>query len=163
VHFEAEHHFDGPLHAVVAVLCDQDFYLALDLPDVHRPDLLGHDVHDGRTVLRLRYVFAGNLDPMAQRLVGADHLAWIQELGIDPAAATGTLHFEAEREPQRLHGDATFTLDTTGSATIRHLHGDLVVAVPAIGRSIERRLVPGILSRLDVEADGVEAQLRHGA
>jgi hypothetical protein len=34
-----------------------------------------------------------------------------------------------------------------------------VVAVPGIGRMAERRIVPGLLARLDIEAEAVDAVL----
>ena len=46
---------------------------------------------------------------------------------------------------------------------MRGLDGDFVVKVPVIGGSIERKLLPGILARLDVEADALAEHLRaHG-
>ena len=57
VHFEAEHHFGGPAHAVAAVLADPAFYLGLAFPDLSPPELL-EDRKEGDTVaLRLRYEF----------------------------------------------------------------------------------------------------------
>jgi hypothetical protein len=34
-----------------------------------------------------------------------------------------------------------------------------VVAVPGIGRMAERRIVPGLVRRLDIEAEALDAQL----
>jgi hypothetical protein len=39
------------------------------------------------------------------------------------------------------------------------LDGELVVAIPGVGRMAERRIVPGLLRRLDIEADAVDAEL----
>ena len=43
---------------------------------------------------------------------------------------------------------------------MRALDGDFTVKVPLIGRTVERRLLPGILARLDVEAAALAARLR---
>jgi hypothetical protein len=99
-------------------------------------------------------------DPIAQRLLGSSRLTWIQEVRIDPSAGAGTLRFEAEKDPRRLHGAADFVLVPTESGTVRRLDGDLTVAVPGIGRMAERRIVPGLLQRLDIEARAIDDQLR---
>jgi len=161
VHFHAEHQLSGSVAAVVELLSDPDFYLGLDLPDLSRPDVVQDEVHGDRTTLRLRYQFVGTIDPIAQRLIGADRLSWIQEVRVDRSAGSGTLGFEAEKNPGRLHGTAEFSLTRSGDHTQRQIDGDLVVAVPGIGRMAERRIVPGILHRLDIEAHALDEQLHH--
>ncbi len=157
--FHAEHSFPARGGAVADLLADPAFYLALTLPDLGQPELLGATDDGERAVIRLRYEFIGHLDPMAQRLIGPGRLAWVQEVRLDRPAASGTLEFEAERDPRRLHGSAQFVLETSGTGTRRLLDGELVVAVPGIGRMAERKIVPGLLSRLDVEAAAAGSQL----
>ena len=158
--FHAEHRFDGSVQAVSALLCDPDFSLSLDLPDLGRPEVLEHREDAESAVLRLRYEFVGSLDPIAHRLIGSDRLAWIQEMRVDRSAGTGALAFEAEKDPRRLHGAADFVFAADGSGSVRRLDGELVVAVPAIGRMAERRIVPGLLRRLDIEAGALDDRLR---
>ena len=157
--FQAEHHFDGPEEAVAEVLADPSFYLVLDLPDLGPAELLGSSDDGDRAVIRLRYEFVGTLDPVARRLIGSDRLAWVQEVRIARSTSSGSLSFEAEADPRRLHGEAEYTLERSEAATVRRLRGDLVVAVPGLGRMAERRIVPGLLRRLDLEAEAVEARL----
>lgn len=164
--FSADHHFDAPAAEVAGLLVDPDFYVALALPDLSLPTVLAHrpvsDAEGG--LLRLRYEFTGSLDPIAQRLLGGGRLAWIQELRLSPAGESGSLHFGAEGDPSRLHGDATFALVAgdapgEGAGTVRRLVGNLVVKVPVIGGPAERRIVPGLLGRLDQEAAGIAERL----
>jgi hypothetical protein len=160
VRFHAEHHFEASASAVASLLTDPTFYLDLTLPDLSRPEVLEQRQDGSQTVVRLRYEFEGSLDPIAQRLLGSSRLAWIQEVRIDPSAGTGTLRFEAEKDPRRLHGAADFVLMPTENGAVRRLDGDLVVAVPGIGRMAERRIVPGVLQRLDIEARAIDDRLR---
>jgi hypothetical protein len=160
VRFHAEHHFNASGAAVATLLADPAFYLGLSLPDLSRPEILDQRHDGGAAVLRLRYEFEGSLDPIAQRLLGSSRLAWIQEVRVDGASGSGALRFEAEKDPKRLHGAADFVLAPDGDGTLRRLDGDLVVAVPGIGRMAERRIVPGILKRMDVEAQAIDEQLR---
>ncbi|MGH9094420.1 MAG: DUF2505 family protein [Acidimicrobiales bacterium] len=160
--FHAEHRFDGSAQAVAALLADPAFYLGLTLPDLSKPELLDQDDTGGASRLRLRYEFIGSLDPIAKRLIGSDRLGWVQEVSIDRAADSGVLRFAAERDARRLHGSADFVLTEVGGDTIRHLDGELVVAVPGIGRMAERRIVPGIRRRMDIEAQILNDRLRPG-
>ncbi len=160
--FHAEHRFNGSKQAVGALLSDPAFYLGLGLPDLSRPEVLEQREDGDDAMLRLRYEFVGSLDPIVHRLLGPNRLAWIQEVRIDRSAGSGALRFEAEKDPRRLHGAADFVLTAAGDGTIRRLDGELVVAVPGIGRMAERRIVPGLLRRLDIEAQALDDQLHPG-
>jgi len=160
VRFHAEHRFDGPGTAVAALLADPAFYVDLALPDLSEPEVLEHRAHGDEAVVRLRYEFTGSLDPIARRLIGTGRPVWIQEVRVDRCAGTGALRFEAERDPRRLHGAADFVLTAGGGGTGRRLDGELVVAVPGLGRMAERRIVPAILRRLDIEAQAIDDELR---
>ena len=162
VRFHAEHRFNGSKQAVGALLSDPAFYLGLGLPDLSRPEVLEQHEDGDDAMLRLRYEFVGSLDPIVHRLLGSNRLAWIQEVRIDRSAGSGALRFEAEKDPRRLHGAADFVLTAAGGGTVRRLDGELVVAVPGIGRMAERRIVPGLLRRLDIEAQALDDQLHPG-
>ena len=161
--FRAEHQFTGSQAAVGTILADPTFYLDLVLPDLSQPELVEQRLDGDQATLRLRYAFTGSLDPIAQRLIGSGQLAWIQEVRIDRSLGTGSLHFEAERDPRRLHGTARFVLTRQGDGTVRRIDGELVVELPGIGRMAERRIVPGLLRRMDIEAEAVERQLLSGS
>jgi uncharacterized protein DUF2505 len=159
VRFQADHLFHGSEAAVAELLTDAAFYLSLALPDLSEPKVLENETDGDRATLRLRYEYVGSLDPIAQRLLGSDRLAWIQEVRVDRSAGSGTLRFEAEKDPKRLHGSADFVLTPVDDGVRRRLHGELVVAVVGIGRMAERRIVPGLLRRMDVEALGINQEL----
>jgi hypothetical protein len=141
-------------------MVDSAFYLDLALPDLSQPEVLECSENGDVTMLRLRYNYVGKLDPLAQRLLGSGRLVWIQETRVDRSTGSGIVHFEAEKDPRRLHGSTDFALTAVGGGTVRNLDGELIVAVPGIGRMAERRIVPGLLRRLDIEAQGLEDQLR---
>ena len=160
MHFRAEHEFPGSVAAVIAILCDPMFHTALDLPDMSRPEVVEHVSSGTEHVLKLRYEFTGSLDPIARKILAGRQLAWIQELRIDTTTGRGRLSFQAEAEPKRLNGSADVALVRRGSArTTRHIEGDLFVKVPLVGATAERRIVPGLVRRLDVEAAAVTAAL----
>jgi hypothetical protein len=161
VRFAAEHRFDAPVDAVIAGLTDPAFHRELQLPDLKLLDVDEH-TNQTETVVRLRYDFVGQLDPFARRLLGDRRLTWLQELRLDRATGAGRLTFKAETDPRRLHGRAEVTLKPDDGGTRRTLDGDLVVAVPVVGSRAERSIVPGLLRRLDIEADALDRRLRSG-
>ena len=154
--FHVEHRFNGSPQSVSAILADPAFHLGLVLPDLSRPEVLEEGEDAAASVLRLRYEFVGSLDPMARWLLGTGRLAWIQEIRVDRSVGSGTLRFEAEKNPRQLHGGADFVVTPDGEGSIRTLDGELVVSVPGIGRMAERRIVPGLLRRLDIEARALD-------
>lgn len=117
------------------------------------------------TGVLLRYEFTGSLDPVALRLLGGTRLTWSQEVHLRDGEG-GWLTFAAESSPRLLHGRADFVLrpdraraGSRARATVRRLDGELTVAIPVVGRMAERRIVSGVLGRLDVEAGAVRRWL----
>jgi hypothetical protein len=186
VRFHAEHRFPGNPRAVATVLGDPEFYRELQLPDLRllevcamqvsetglgtRPgDQAGESSEDRALVLR--YEFTGDLDAVARRLLGGERLTWSQEVHL-LGDSGGRLEFAAEANPDALHGRADFVFEldaeradgsageTSVDTTLRRLDGELVVAFPVVGGMAERRIVPGVLARLDVEARAVGRRLR---
>jgi hypothetical protein len=158
--FESEHRFHGSPRAVAALLADPSFYTSLVLPDVRQPVVLDHQDEGRLTTLRFRYEFAGRLDPLAARVLGSDRPAWIQEVEVDSTANSGQLSFRAEAKPKLLHGSANFVLIADGGSTIRRMSGDLVVGLPVIGSRAEKRILPGLVRRLDIEAQALDEHLQ---
>jgi hypothetical protein len=161
VRFSAEHDFAASRDQVVDVWCDPEFHLGLDLPDLSRPDLLAHQTEGTTRIVRLRYEYTGQLDPAARKIIGSQKLTWIQELRLDTASYAGSLTFSVEHGSDRLSGEATVALTTNDGDehTRRSIAGDLRVRVPIIGGAAERRIVPGVVRRLDVEAAALATDL----
>ncbi|HZA75056.1 MAG TPA: DUF2505 family protein [Acidimicrobiales bacterium] len=158
--FHAEHRFPGPVGAVAALLLDPGFHRQLELPDLRLLEVVDGGTDTNESHLRLRYDFVGHLDPLASRLLAGRRLTWIQELRLDRSSGVGRLSFEAEAAPDRLHGVADMVLEPVDDVTVRRLDGELVVAVPLMGRRAEGRIVPGLLRRLDIEAAALAERLR---
>ena len=159
--FSVEHEFAAPRAAVIDLAIDPAFHRTLDLPDVSHPDVQESSSVGSQRVLRLRYEFTGSLDPIARKLLAGRSLAWLQDLRVDSATGTGTLTFAAEGDPKRLFGDGQveFASLAGDTRTRRRIQGDLHVRVPLIGGSAEKRIVPGLVARLDVEARALADRL----
>jgi Protein of unknown function (DUF2505) len=162
VHFQVEHEFPGSCAQVADVLCDPEFHAELDLPDLSRPEVVESSVDGTIRSLRLRYEYVGQLDPVARKLIGDRTLAWVQELRLDTTTYSGTLSFSAEQDSDRLNGAAEVAIaavDGGGGQSRRRIGGDLHVRVPIVGGTAERRIVPGLVRRLNVEAEALSQEL----
>jgi hypothetical protein len=160
VHFDSHHDFAAPGTRVVELMSDPEFQSHLELPDLSLPTVVAHEVDGTRRLLRLRYEYTGQLDSMARRIVGDRRLTWIQELQIDVATGAGTLTFSAEEDAGRVNGSAAVAVNPTGeSSSHRTIAGDFRIRIPVIGGTAERKIVPGLVRRLDVEASAVAARL----
>jgi hypothetical protein len=125
------------------------------------PELLETRTEGGTALLRLRYEYAGELDPIGRRLLGGHRLSWLQELRIDRAGFTGSLVMRADAGRQ-LHGSADFSFLEDGNGSVRRLEGSLEVRIIGVGPMAERRIVPGVLRRLDIEAAAVAERVEAG-
>jgi hypothetical protein len=161
VDFEVVHDFPAPCAAVASVLCDPTFHTGIDLPDLSRPEVVASTVDGTAQVLLLRYEYIGQIDPIARRIVGSRKLTWMQELRLDTETFKGALSFSAEQDASRLYGSADVTISAVGRGehSRRRITGELRVRVPIVGGTAERRIVPGLVRRLDVEAAALSKEL----
>ncbi len=161
MHFEIEHEFSAPAAKVAARFCDPEFHTQLDLPDLSRPEVVANSVDGSRNLLRLRYEYVGQLDPIARKIVGGRKLTWIQELRLDTATGVGTLAFSAEEEPRKVNGMANVEISAVDDEhSRRRIAGDFHIGIPIVGSTAEKKIVPGLLRRLDVEAAAMSEELR---
>ncbi len=160
---EARHEFPAPVAAVEAAMADPAFYGQLrDLPDIAPPAVISRTETGSRITLEVRYVFTGKVDPIVKRLVDVDQLVWVQTTEFDTSAHVAALTIVPEKLGSMLQCAGRFDLtpDPRGSGTVRTLTGELKVKVPLLGGRAERALGPGILRRIDLEADALRAWLR---
>lgn len=160
MHFEVGHDFIAPGARVAELMSDPDFQSQLELPDLSLPAVVAHDVDGTQRRLRLRYEYTGQLDSLARRIVGDRRLTWIQDLRIDLATGHGTLSFSADEDAGRVNGSANVAITATGDpGAHRAIAGDFRIRIPVVGGTAERRIVPGLVRRLDVEATALASRL----
>lgn len=160
--FHAEHSFKGSRGAIVDLLADPAFYVTLELPDIRPPELIESHREGTWSVFRLRYAFADGLNPILRFVAGSAPLAWVQEVRVDLSGGSGQLLYEAEFDPTRIHGSGEFTLTTAQGSTMLRFDGEVIVAVPGIGRLLEREAIRQLLERFDIEARALDARLLSG-
>lgn len=159
----SQHDFAAPVDAVIAAMSDPGYHAALELPDVAPPELLRHEVDGARTIVEVRFEFAGTLDPIARRVVGNDRIAWVQTITLDPIARRAELVIRPDVRNVKVTCRGTFTfLEHATDHSRRNLVGELKVHVPLIGGRAEAAIAPGIRRRLDLEAEGLARRLASG-
>jgi hypothetical protein len=157
VKLTASHIFGARVAAVCEAMGDPDFYAALRLPDIEPPELLVRTVDGGRVDIHVRFTYTGKLDPIARRVVGHDRVAWVQRLVIDTSSQSCALSVTPEVGVVPVTCTGTFELHgADGEQSLRTLAGELRVKVPLIGARAERSLAPGIVRRLDLEAEALD-------
>jgi hypothetical protein len=159
VSFDARHEFDAPPAAVAAAMTDPAFVSSLQLPDLEAPEVLDHRADADGTVVRARFRFVGKLDPIARRILGNDRITWVQEVRVDPTSERGTLAVIPDVHPDRMRFSGAYRLEPADGGSVRSLHGDLSIRVPVVARRAEQHILPGLLRRIDLEAEALRAWL----
>jgi hypothetical protein len=159
VSFKARHEFDAPPAAVAAAMTDPAFVASLRLPDLEAPEVLEHHADENGTLLRARFRFVGKLDPIARRILGNDRISWVQEVRVDPTSEHGTLAVVPDVHPDRMRFSGEYRLEPTNGGSVRELHGELSIRVPVIAKRAENHILPGLLRRIDLEAEALRTWL----
>ena len=155
----ASHRFDASAGAVCEGMGDPEFYAGLQLPDVELPEVISRTGNGNRVDIHVRFTYTGKLDPIARRIVGHDHVEWVQELDIDCQALSCALRVVPAIRTIPVSCTGGFVLRDKGTGCVRTLDGDLRIRVPLIGSRAERSLAPGIMRRLDLEAEALDHYL----
>lgn len=155
----ATHRFAASVAQVCEGMGDPDFYAGLRLPDVEPPEVIARTEQGDHVDVRVRFKYTGKLDPIARRIVGHDHISWVQRLEIDRAAQSCALQVVPEMGAVPVSCTGRFVLRAEGAGCVRTLDGELRIRVPLIGSRGERSLAPGIMRRLDLEAVALDRYL----
>jgi hypothetical protein len=151
--FATEHRFNAPPDVVAEAMVDAGYLADLRLPDVDVPEIQERR-DDGRSVTtRVRFRYTGALDAVALRVLRGAEIAWVQEVVLDRPALRATFAVVPDVHGDRLRCRGDYTLHADGDGTHRAISGELTVRVPLVAARAERMIVPGVVRRLDVEAE----------
>jgi len=146
VRFRIVQHFDRPLGAVEAALCDPTFVERMaGLPKVGRVELILHNVVGMTVHQQVRYAFAGELSSAVRRVVDPARLTWVEDSMTDRTTHVSTFRILPDNYAALLHCQGTFSLTSEGDGTSRRVaEGDLNVSVPLVGAKVERAILSGL-------------------
>ena len=83
----------------------------------------------------------------------------MQELRLDVSTGVGELAFSADEDPGRVNGAATVAITPTTGGSHRAIRGAFRIRIPLVGGTAEKKIVPGLVRRLHVEAAGLAARV----
>jgi hypothetical protein len=95
-------------------------------------------------------------------VLGNDRIAWAQVIEVDADERRGTLTVVPGAHPERMRFSGDFLLEPSDGGTVRTMEGELAIKVPLVGRRAEQHILPGLLRRIDLEADALREWLATG-
>lgn len=160
--FRVQQRYPFPAEAVLAVYADADFYVALGGGERTGPPEVLDRAEDGDIVtMRIRYRFTAELPDAAARFVDKDKLTWVEHTEYDLSALIARSNLTADHYESLLTASATHTYrdDQPDDGSIRHIDGQVGVAVPLLGGKVERAIIDGLEEHLDAERAAATARL----
>ncbi len=154
--FQVVHHFPVPARRYWEATDTPSCNAAIDTATKIERELLEETRHPGRRVQKVRSVPDRKLPGVVARAIGTDRLVLIQDQDFDDERFV--LSFRATPEARRVAGavrcQGTLTVRDRGDGTCeRVVKGEISVAIPLVGRKIERQVV-------DQLCDGYEKNAR---
>lgn len=153
--FEIAHEFDASAEEVAEALLDEAFQESLhDLGSLEAREVLDQiERKDGTVLRRTRCVLDVDVTGAAQKFLGDQRPAWIEEAVWDPDQMNWTWKILPEVAKDLLDASGTITIEDDGEAAIRTVSGRVKVKVPLYGSKVEGWIVNGIEAAYEDEAD----------
>ena len=153
--FEISHEFDASAEEVADVLLDEAFQDSLhDLGSLEVREVLDQrEGKDGTVLRRTRCVLDLQVTGAAQKFLGDQRPAWVEEAVYDPDTLSWTWKILPEVAAELLDAKGTIAIEDDGEAAIRTVSGTVKVKVPLYGSKVEGWIVGGIEAAYEEEAD----------
>jgi hypothetical protein len=155
VDFEIAHEFDASAEEVADALLDEGFQDSLhDLASLEVREVLSQqEGKDGTVLRRTRCVLDVQVTGAAQKFLGDQRPAWIEEAVWEPDAMRWSWTILPEVAKDLLDAKGTISIEDDGEAAIRTVTGTVKVKVPLYGSKVEGWIVNGIEAAYEEEAD----------
>ena len=153
--FEISHEFDASSDEVAEALLDEGFQDSLhDLGSLEVREVLDQQERkDGTVLRRTRCVLDVQITGAAQKFLGDQRPAWVEEAVWDPAQMSWSWTIVPEIAAELLDARGTISIDDDGEAATRTVAGSVKVKVPLYGSKVEGWIVDGIEAAYEEEAD----------
>lgn len=155
VDFEIAHEFDASAEEVADALLDEGFQDGLcDLGSLEVREVLDQQERSDGTVLRrTRCVLDVQITGTAEKFLGNQRPAWIEEAVWHPDRMEWTWKIHPEVAGELLDAKGTISIQDDGEAAVRTVAGTVKVKVPLYGSKVEGWIVNGIEAAYEEEAD----------
>jgi hypothetical protein len=154
VRFSLEQTVPGTVDAVLRALLDPAFIASLgELPTLHAPEVLSQERDGDIVVQRVRYRFAGTLSPAVTRVIDPKKVTWVDETTYELTAGRARFRIIPDNYGNKLRCSGTYVFTARDGMTVRRSDGELNVAVPLLGRAVERAILSGLQEHIEREGD----------
>ena len=154
--FSTTNTFNASAADVAEALRDPNFYESLDaLPDIAVPEVVSCSGSGDSAMLVVRYRYTGKVDGFVRRFIGNEPLTWLQHTPFEPGSHNARIKSETEVARELLRCSGTMTLDGEKKTSTRVIAANLDVRIPLISGRVANSLIPGIIARIDAEADAL--------
>lgn len=163
--FSVQQRYPTTAEAVLSVYADADFYVDLGGGErIGPPEVLDRSQEGDVVTMRIRYRFTAELPDAAARFVDKDKLTWVEHTEYDLSALIARSTLTADHYDSLLTASATHTYrdEAPDDGSVRHISGQLGVAVPLLGGKVERAIVEGLEEHLEAERVAALARLTAG-
>ena len=134
-------------------MTDREYLASLQLPDVGPPEVLEVTTDGDKVTTRVRYHYTGSLDSLARQVLRGSDIVWTQQVVLDLATHRATFSVTPKVHPDRFSCGGTYVLREDGDGSVRRIDGELRIKVPLVASRAERMIVPGLVRRMDLEAE----------
>jgi hypothetical protein len=153
------HHFDCTPGDYWVVIHDPGYEAELHQHTDVDLTTLSSETRDGKLYERLRVSPRKELPAIAAKAVGASRLSYVQELVSDPVNHTITWKVLSDVLPDKVTCSGTTVIRPDGAGCVRDLRGEVRVALPFVGGTIEKHIVTELESSYTRAADVVRRLL----
>lgn len=153
--FEFSHSFDASTDELAEALLDEKFQASLsDIGSLAEREVIGqHHRQDGTVVREIRCVLDIEVTGVAQKLLGAQKPAWVEEAEWDPDELKWLWSINPEVAAELLSASGEIRIEEEDDEAVRVVTGTVKVKVPLYGGKVEGWIVNGLEAAYDEEAD----------
>ena len=159
--FEVRQRIAAPLADVADAFCDPGYYEALaSAPKLGKPEVLSREVDGDQVVLRIRFLFSGDLSSAVTAVLDPKKLTWVDESHHDLVRHVVRFELQPDHYADRLACRGTYRLESDPrdpETTIRIAEGDVKVRAPLVASKVEKALISGLEEHVQAEAAIVAA------
>jgi len=145
--FQQKMAFDFPPDVSQKYLADEGAlkYLAQNLPDISRIEVVTDRTEGSRRTVELRYTTEMSLPgPIKKVMGGAASQTMLTRFSIDTETHTGTMEMIPSQMADKIKVSAKISVAQEGNAWVQRVDGDATVKIFGVGKMVEKFLVEKI-------------------
>lgn len=103
-------------------------------------DILSESIQGQKRLIQARIRFRAPLPAIAKKLLGREHLSYIQNLELDPQQKKGSWTIKVEGAGSKVQANGHYQILPSGEHSFREFAGEVRVSIPFVGGKIEKEI-----------------------